>query len=297
MGWFANVTAALLDINGDGCLDLLGAWGRCDGTFERHAAAGFESHAAADKKARDVRWADFTGDGIVDAFTNVYARADDDTVKAGLLVGHGDGTFHEDAGVAALGIRGFGETILAADFDNDGDLDLFLTTVYATASFKKPNFPVLFRNDGAKSDAKWVFADATAGSGLESLPPTYQAAWADVNRDGRLDLVTAGRLFMNEGSDDAHWLGLRLRGDGFRVNRDAIGAQVRVTLPDGRTLSRQVEAGTGEGNANSPILHFGLGACAGPLEVEVRWPNGERLNARLDGVNRIVELAQQLPAP
>ena len=70
-----------------------------------------------------------------------------------------------------------------------------------------------------------------------------------------------------------------------------------MSLPDGRTLSRQVEAGTGEGNANSPILHFGLGACAGPLEVEVRWPNGERLNARLDGVNRIVELAQQLPAP
>jgi enediyne biosynthesis protein E4 len=244
---------------------------------------------------------DFDNDGRFDLFAGNFAHVDSrgDQPKSRFLRNGGaaSGWRFEDLGECGVWYQESYASPAAGDFDNDGDLDLFLTTVYATASFKKPNFPVLFRNDGAKSDAKWVFADATAGSGLESLPPTYQAAWADVNRDGRLDLVTAGKLFMNEGAGDSHWLGLRLRGDDVRVNRDAIGAQVRVSLPDGRTLSRQVEAGTGEGNANSPILHFGLGACAGPLEVEVRWPNGERLNARLDGVNRIVELAQQLPAP
>mgnify|MGYP000439311807 CR=1 FL=1 len=78
----------------------------------------------------------------------------------------------------------------AADFDNDGDLDLFFTTVYATASFNKKNHPVLFRNDtpSAPDQPAWVFTDATDGSGLEALPPTYQAAWADFDRDGDLDL-------------------------------------------------------------------------------------------------------------
>ena len=83
----------------------------------------------------------------------------------------------------------------------------------------------------------------------------------------------------------------------FAVISAAIGAQVRVTLPDGRTLSRQVEAGTGEGNANSPILHFGLGDFAGTVKVEIRWPDGEKTAATIDGVDRTLEFARELPAP
>ena len=40
-----------------------------------------------------------------------------------------------------------------------------------------------------------------------------------------------------------------------------------------RTLTRQVEAGTGEGNQNDLTLHFGLGKNEGPVELEVYWPN------------------------
>lgn len=249
---------------------------------------------------------DFDNDGRFDLFAGNFAHVDSrgDQPKSRFLrnLGAAKGWAFEDLGECGVGYQESYASPSAADFDNDGDLDLFFTTVYATASFKKPNFPVLLRNDGTKAGAKWIFADATAGSGLESLPPTYQAAWADVNHDGRLDLVTAGKLFINQGAQNvagapAHWLGLRLRGDGVRVNRDAIGAQVRVALPDGRTLSRQVEAGTGEGNANSPILHVGLGAYAGPVKIEIRWPNGDALQANLDGVDRVLEIAQEPPAP
>jgi hypothetical protein len=247
---------------------------------------------------------DFDNDGHFDLFAGNFAHVDSrgDQPKSRFLRNGGaasDWRF-EDLGECGVWYQESYASPAAGDFDNDGDLDLFLTTVYGTASFKKPNFPVLFRNDhskgGAEEGAKWVFADATAGSGLESLPPTYQAAWADVNRDGRLDLLAAGKLFMNEGAG-GHWLGLRLRGDGFRVNRDAIGAQVRIMLADGRTLTRQVEAGTGEGNANSPILHFGLGDFAGTVKVEIRWPDGEKTAATIDGVDRTLEFARELPAP
>jgi hypothetical protein len=244
---------------------------------------------------------DFDNDGHFDLFAGNFAHVDSrgDQPKSRFLrnMGPAKGWAFEDLGACGVWYQESYASPAAGDFDNDGDLDLFFTTVYPVASFKKPNHPVLFRNDRKAGDAAWVFADGTAESGLGSLPPTYQAAWADVNRDGLLDLVAAGRLFMNESPVKTHWLGLRLRGDGFQVNRDAIGAQVRVSLPDGRTLSRQVEAGTGEGNANSPVLHFGLGEHAGPLKVEVRWPNGERLSATVDGVDRVLEIAKEAPAP
>jgi hypothetical protein len=103
------------------------------------------------------------------------------------------------------------------------------------------------------------------------LDPAYQAAWADFDRDGDLDLAAAGKLWANQGSG-GHWLEVRLYGDGSAVNRSAIGAQVRIRLGD-QVLTRQVEAGTGEGNQNDLVLHFGLGAQTGPVTLEILWPN------------------------
>jgi hypothetical protein len=156
----------------------------------------------------------------------------------------------------------------AGDFDNDGDLDLFFTTVYETASFGLPNNPVLFRNDG-----DFQFTDVTADAKLNGLPATYQAAWADFDQDGDLDLVTAGKLFENTATN-GHWLCVKLEGNGQSVNRSAIAAQVRIDLPD-RILTRQVEAGTGEGNQSDLTLHFGLGTYAEPVRLRIFWPNGK----------------------
>lgn len=66
---------------------------------------------------------------------------------------------------------------------------------------------------------------------------------------------------------------MHLVGDGVKVNRSAIGAQVRIAFPDA-TLTRQVEAGTGEGNQNDLVLHFGLGARTGPVDLQIAWPGG-----------------------
>jgi len=147
------------------------------------------------------------------------------------------------------------------DYDNDGDLDLFFTTVYGG------DFPRLYRNDG-----NWIFTNQTHNAGLGELKSTYQAAFADYDNDGDLDLVTSGKLFENTGNGN-HWVKLKLVGDGQNISRDAVGAQARISMGD-QTLTRQVEAGTGEGNQNDPILHFGLGSHTGPVDLEILWPGG-----------------------
>lgn len=237
-------------------------------------------------------WGDFDNDGRFDLFAGNFAHVDGrgDQPKSRFLrnLGPEKSYTFDDKGTCGVFYQESYASPAAADYDNDGDLDLFFTTIYGTASFNKPNHPVLYRNDG-----NFTFADATAAAGVASLPPTYQAAWADFDNDGDLDLVTAGQLFENV-SAQGHWLELRLEGDGKKINRRAIGAQVRVKLPD-RTITRQVEAGTGEGNQNDLTLHFGLGQHANPVSVEIRWPNGTRQTIDQQVLDRVVTVTFDQP--
>ena len=129
----------------------------------------------------------------------------------------------------------------------------------------------LYRNDG-----DWAFTDVTAQFGLTKLGATYQAAWADYDNDGYLDLITNAKLFRNPGGTN-HWLKVKLRGGSTpkaTVNAAAIGAQLRIKVPGLGTISRQVEGATGEGNQNDLTLHFGLGSYEGKLTLQILWPNG-----------------------
>ncbi len=233
-------------------------------------------------------WADFDNDGSFDLFAGNFAHVDDrgDQPKSRFLRNLGPkGSFKfDDKGTCGIFYQESYASPAAGDFDNDGDLDLFFTTVYATASFNRKNYPVLFRNDGG-----FVFADVTSASGLAEQGATYQAAWADFNHDGALDLVTGGKLFAGP-PNGAHWLELHLIGDGVKVSRSAIGAQVRIKLKD-RTLTRQVEAGTGEGNQNDLTLHFGLGDHKGTVTAEVVWPDGKKQTLRGVRPNHTVDVS------
>ncbi len=217
-------------------------------------------------------WGDFDNDGNIDLFAGNFAHKDGRGNQPESVwlrnLGTAGGHHFESRGQGGVFYQESYASPSAADFDNDGDLDLFFTTVYGVASFGRKNNSVLFRND-----RDFKFANATDEAKLSGLPPTYQAAWADIDNDGDLDLMAAGSLFVNAGGSENHWLKVRLVGDGKSVNRSAIGAQVRVSLPDGAVLTRQVEAGTGQGNQNELTLHFGLGKHAKPLALEIFWPD------------------------
>ncbi|MCY2932457.1 MAG: CRTAC1 family protein [Planctomycetota bacterium] len=208
-------------------------------------------------------WGDFDNDGRLDLFVGNFSHppAWQDRSKFYRNLGPaGQWRFEDLSARAALAWQESYASPALADFDNDGALDLFFSTVYPR------DHAVLYRNL-----THWRFVDVTSESGIAAAL-TYQAAWADFDNDGRLDLVTGGRLFRNA-MPGRHWLKVRLAGDGKALPRTPIGAQVRLRLA-GETLTRQVEGSTGEGNQNDLTLHFGLGVSPGPIRLEIRWPNG-----------------------
>ena len=226
-------------------------------------------------------WGDFDNDGNFDLFAGNFAHKDSrgNQPESVWLRNTGkEGKFKfENKGQGGIFYQESYSSPSAADYDNDGNLDLLFTTVYGVASFGRKNNPVLFRNEG-----QFKFSNANAATKLEGLGATYQAAWADFDNDGDLDLMAAGRFFVNSGKKENHWLRIKLECKKKTVNRFAVGAQVRLKLNNGKILSRQVESGTGQGNQNELTLHFGLGSYDQPVKVEIFWPDGTILN--LDGV-------------
>lgn len=230
-------------------------------------------------------WGDFDNDGFFDLFVGNFSHPPPQQDRPQFLrnLGPEGGFRFEDlSGVAGLRWQESYASPALGDFDNDGLLDLFFSTVY------ERDASVLYRNRG-----RWSFEDVTGPSGVRS-ERTYQAAWADFNNNGNLDLVTGGRLFRNPGVGNA-WLKVRLEGGG-RVNRSAIGSQVRIRT-GGRTLTRQVEGATGQGNQNDFTLHFGLGPEPElPLRLEIRWTDGEIQEQIVEEANRLV-VFERHPAP
>ena len=97
-----------------------------------------------------------------------------------LFHNEGDGCFEQTTESAGVGNSGYGMGCAAADYDNDGDIDLYITCY-------GPN--ILYRNNG-----DGTFADATAFAGVGDPGMGMGTAFADYDLDGDLDLYVANYL-------------------------------------------------------------------------------------------------------
>ena len=251
---FTDVAAALGNVDGDG---ELGAWGHTIGSA----------------------WCDFDNDGRFDLFVGNFSHppAYQDRCKIYRNTKTPEGCKFQEQGEPIRWQESYA-TPAFGDYDNDGFIDLYHTTVYGG------DHGVLYRNasgeltpEGPAADVSpdtspvgaWTMEDVTERT-KTSTGSSYQGAWADFDNDGDLDLCVAGKLLRNPGNEH-HWLKVRFKAKG--VNAYAIGARATVRVGNWR-ITRQVEGGTGEGNQNDLTLHFGLGKRKEPVEVEVRWPDG-----------------------
>jgi hypothetical protein len=240
-------------------------------------------------------WRDFNNDGhpdiVVDGmindgfllFRNLGAKRgfDDDSERSGLL----------------LGSRQFtGWGLGMYDFDNDGWKDLF----FAMAHFTELGHYLgrdaalsnrLFRNERGH----FVDVSATAGRDFQIAALNRGVAFADFDNDGRIDVVVTGmngpvKLFHNISAGNAHWLAVKLRG--VTANRQGLGAEIRIVLPDGRSLYNHATTAVGYGSSSEPPVRFGLGSNTRVDRMEIRWPGGATQEIKGVAVDRVVEVVE-----
>ena len=255
--WRNETRVAGSEERGTGFVDVAAAYGALGGNGHSIGAA----------------WGDFDNDGWIDLFAGNFSHPGQPQSRFLRNRGLEHGFTFDDKGTCGLHWQESYASPAVGDYDNDGDLDLYFTTVYGGDT------AVLYRNDG-----NWSFTNVTDKAGLGGIRNTYQAAWCDFDNDGDLDLMSGGRLWRNGGSRN-FWVKVKLVGVG-KVNRSAIGAVVRLPFGDG-TLTRQVESSTGQGNHNGHTLHFGLGGNKRSQTLEIAWPyTKERLIVTVP-VNRV----------
>jgi enediyne biosynthesis protein E4 len=281
---------AVGDIDGDGWPDIFVAndgvrnflyHNKGNGTFEDvtySAGVGFDTDGKA-LNGMGTEIADYDGDGLPDIFFTAFARQynplfrnlgklifEDVTRKAGL-----------PSNVKTLG---FGTKLF--DFDNDGDLDIYITNGHVTdnvnlydpqLSYRQTD--LLYENEGGGH-----FRDVSAESGPAFRIPHVGRGTAvvDFDNDGDLDIVTTdsgGRpmLLRNDGGNRNGWIAVRARGR--ESNRFGIGCKVRVTS-GGRTQLREINPYGSYLSTSDLRLYFGLGQETRVTRLEIEWPSGKK---------------------
>ncbi|MEO7318552.1 MAG: FG-GAP-like repeat-containing protein, partial [Chthoniobacteraceae bacterium] len=209
-----------------------------------------------------------------------------------VLLNTGEGHFREAARLLGLSSTDWTWAVKFADLDNDGWLDIYCTngiSRHMNDADKVITMEMLrgkhmfdffkegpmrkemnraFRNTGASK-----FDDVSAAWGLDHVGVTYGAAYADLDRDGDLDLVTVNLeepnfIYRNDSQTGQRVL-IKLVGNG--TNKFAFGATLTIRTASG-SQTRQLEPQTGYLSCNEPLIHFGLGKDTVIEDLTIRWP-------------------------
>ncbi len=184
------------------------------------------------------------------------------------------------------------------DFDNDGWKDLFAAggsvldnqeLVDRTPS-KLPN--LVLRNRNGKQ-----FDDASPAAGSQFREPRQHrgAAFADLNNDGKVDVVVTclnqpPELWMNRSPSGGHWLLVKLIGT--KSNRQGLGTKIKLTPDRGPVQYNHASTSVGLSSSSDDRVHFGLGSATMATRIELTWPGGKHQvleNVRADRVIQIKE--------
>ena len=300
-----GMSAALLDADSDGWPDLyvtndsvpsvlLRNTGK--GAFEEVgllAGVAMPGHGRP-ISAMGVDTADVDGDGRPDLAVTALAGETFPFYR-----NEGGGLFRDagvSSGLGVLTVRRSGWGLAFGDFDNDGAPDLFTANAHVNdridqfeaSPYLEPNR--IFRNTGT---GRFEDVSSTAGEAFQQPAAHRGAVAADLDGDGRLDVVTSAlgspaAVWKNVSTPTGHWLAVRLIGT--RSPRDGIGARVRV----GRAVA-WITTATSYASSKPPVAHFGLGAATTPPLIEVTWPDGTTQQVVAEGIDRLVTVPQPVP--
>jgi tetratricopeptide (TPR) repeat protein len=182
-GQLGGLNLIQADYNNDGCTDILvlrGAWefpqrksllrNNCDGTFtDVTATAGLAEPAT---QTQSAVWADIDNDGYLDLFVA------NEQSPAQLFRNRGDGTFEEISHKAGIDRVAYSKAAVAADYDNDGYVDFFVSNLNGD------NFLYHNNHDG-------TFTEVAAQAGVQKPWQSFPAMFFDYDNDGWPDLLVS----------------------------------------------------------------------------------------------------------
>jgi enediyne biosynthesis protein E4 len=302
---FAGMGVDIADFNDDGWPDILQVDMLPRTSSARKKMSGLTTYGGL----RELRSAGFRDDYTANALQLSNGVTKD-----------GDVIFSDVAHLAGVAATDWSWAPLFADFDNDGYKDIFISNGYpkavndldymgAVATLRNgdrsrarsllkdlPSYQVsnyVFRNRG-----DLTFSDETKRWRMSEPSYSYGAAYADLNNDGKLDLVVNNidaPAFIYENvapNDDAHHhLTVRLVGESPRELSAGIGAQLTLTT-GGKKQYVDYTPYRGYMSTMDDRVHFGLGRARRVDTLEVAWPDGRRQVLTDLDANRVLIVRQ-----
>ncbi|XP_005098344.1 filaggrin isoform X1 [Aplysia californica] len=227
-----------------------------------------------DYPGRGVTLADFNNDGLIDIVYGNWMSPHKLLIQR--IDSYGNSIF-DNVATPTFEKSSPIRTVIAADFDNNGYLDVFMNNiVYGPHDASNKLYEIQPNGNSV------TIVNENIGDAVEKTGYGTGASVADVDNDGVLELLIAhgeskaeGLSFYHVMKADSHnWIRfLPLT----RYGAPARGAKVTVTLDgrEGMKLTRIIDGGSGYLCAMEPVAHFGLGRNTA-RQVEITWPNGQR---------------------
>ncbi len=231
-------------------------------------SAGGESWSAS--------WGDYDNDGDLDVLvTNEFNQ------KNFLFRNEGNFSFTRIINDPLVNENGYNAVSGWGDYDNDGDLDMFVTQAYVPPGFTTKLVNKLYKNMLMETGTA-TFVKVTTGEIVSDSGYSYGFAWGDYDNDGRLDIATANTfgenqknaLYHNEIQNGNKWITIKCVG--MVTNKSAIGAKIRLKANINGSPVWQIREIDGQSGycGQNLLQHFGLGNASVIDSIKIEWPTG-----------------------
>lgn len=240
-----------------------------------------------------------------------------------LQVNRGNGTFDETGQFSGISNTDWSWAPLAADFDDDGKKDIFISNGYVKdytdMDYIKYNVDIILERDPSKqqemmkkrmdklptikisnyafrNEDSLRFSNQTVSWGLNENIVSAGAAYADFDNDGDLDLVInnsndIASLYKNNSrtlNKQNHYLNIKLKGSGS--NLFAIGAKATLTTTSGIQVQEMMPS-RGFQSSVDYTIHFGIPGIDSVNKVTIEWPDGSHSVVTSPGIDKTITLS------